>query len=75
MKFTSEDDKIRYLKQVIFQKKSALPGNLRLVKHPKMSGVYYAVDNSTGSAFIVFEDTEAVEDTPKHSVPGFEHLK
>jgi len=75
MKFADENDKIRYLKQVVFQKKSAIPKNLKIVKHLRMSGAYYAVDLSTQSAYMVFEDTEAVEDHPLHLVPGYEHLK
>lgn len=75
MKFTNEEDKIRYLKQVIFQKKSAIPSNLTAIKHPKMSGVYYVVDKSTEIAYMVFEDTEAVEEYPLHAVPGYGHLK
>lgn len=75
MKFADENDRIRYLKQILFQKKSALPKNVKIVKHPKIGGVYYAVDSATGVAYMVFEDLEAVEDAPIHTVPGFEHLK
>jgi hypothetical protein len=75
MKFADEEDKIRYLKQVIFQKKSAIPRNLKIIKHSKMSGVYYAVDTTTNYAYMVFEDTEAVEDHPIQTIPGYEHLK
>lgn len=59
------------LKHIVCFRQGYSPTDLVIVKHPKQSQGWYAVNETAKKAFEIFAEIEQVEEVPIWTVPGF----